>query len=98
MSKASGWGQDDTDEGSGKVQSFCYKIRNSWGYNLGFPGGSVVDKLPANEGDPGSILGSRRSPREGNGNPLQFSCLEKSHGQRSLVGYSPWGCKQSDMT
>ena len=28
---------------------------------------------------------------EGNGNPLQYSCLEKSHGWSSLVGYSPWG-------
>ena len=37
-------------------------------------------------------------PREGNGNPLQYSCLEKSHGQKSLVGYSPWGHKESDMT
>ena len=30
---------------------------------------------------------------EGNGNPLQYSCLEKSHGRRSLVGCSPWGCR-----
>ena len=30
--------------------------------------------------------------------PLQYYCLEKSHGQRSLVGYSPWGCKESDTT
>ena len=30
--------------------------------------------------------------------PLQYSCLEKSHGQRSLVGYSPWGHKESDKT
>ena len=36
------------------------------------------------------IPGHRRSPGEGNGNPLQYSCLEKSHGQRSLVGYNPW--------
>ena len=34
----------------------------------------------------------------GNGNPLQYYYLEKSHGQRSLVGYSPWGHKESDMT
>ena len=34
---------------------------------------------------------SRRSPEEGNGNPLQYSCLGKSHGQRSLVHDSPWG-------
>ena len=35
---------------------------------------------------------------EGNGNPLQHSCLEKSHRQSSLVGYSPWDYKESDMT
>ena len=35
---------------------------------------------------------------EGNGNPLQFSHLEKSHGQRNLVGCSPWGCEESEMT
>ena len=34
----------------------------------------------------------------GNGNPLQYSCLENPHGQRSLVGYRAWGHKQSDMT
>ena len=32
------------------------------------------------------------------GNPLQYSCLENPHGQRSLVGYSPWGYKESDTT
>ena len=36
----------------------------------------IVRKLPANEGQPGSIAGSERSPGEGNGNPLQYSCLE----------------------
>ena len=41
----------------------------------GFPGGSVVKNPPANAGDVGSIPGSRRSPGEGNGNPLQSSCL-----------------------
>ena len=35
--------------------------------------------------------------REGNGTPLQYSCLEKSHGRRSLVGCSPWGREESDM-
>ena len=35
---------------------------------------------------------------EGNGNPLQCSCLENPHGQRSLVGYSPWDRKELDMT
>ena len=41
----------------------------------GFPGGSVVKSPPANAGDVGSIPGSGRSPGEGNGNPLQYSCL-----------------------
>ena len=44
--------------------------------SLGFPGGPVVKNLPANAGDVGSIPGSRRSPGEGSGNPLQYSCLE----------------------
>ena len=51
-----------------------------------------------NAEDLGSIPGSGRSPGDENGNPLQYSCLEKSHGQRSLVGYSPWGHKESDTT
>ena len=42
---------------------------------MGFPGGSVVMNLPANAGDVGSIPGSGRSPGEGDGNPLQYSCL-----------------------
>ena len=40
-----------------------------------FPGGSVVKNPPDNAGDAGSIPGSGRSPGEGNGNPLQYSCL-----------------------
>ena len=42
---------------------------------MGFPSGSVVMNLPANAGDVGSIPGSGRSPGEGDGNPLQHSCL-----------------------
>ena len=42
----------------------------------GFPGGSVVKNPPANAGDVGLIPALRRSPGEGNGNPLQYSCLE----------------------
>ena len=40
------------------------------------PGGSKVKASASNTGDPGSIPGSGRSPGEGNGNPLQYSCLE----------------------
>ena len=39
-----------------------------------------------------------RSPGGGHGNSLQYSCLENPHGQGSLAGYSPWGCKESDTT
>ena len=67
-------------------------------YRMGFLGGSVVKNLPANAGDTGLIPGSGISPGGGNGNPLQYSCLENLHGQRSLVGYSSWCHKESDMT
>ena len=49
-------------------------------------------------GDLSSVPGLGRSPGGGHGNPLQDSCLENPHGQRSLVGCSPWGHKESDMT
>ena len=61
----------------------------------------VVEDPPANAGDirdAGSIPGSGRFPGRGHGNPLQYSCLENPHEQRSLVGYSPWGRKELDMT
>ena len=48
--------------------------------------------------DLGSIPRLGRSPGGGHGNPLQYSFLENPHGQRSLVGYSPWGHKESDTT
>ena len=48
--------------------------------------------------DTGSIPGSGRSPGGRHGNPLQYSCLDNPHGQRSLAGYSPWGHKESDTT
>ena len=64
---------------------------------MAFPGGS---DLPAayNVGNLGSIPGLGRSSGGGHGNPLQYSCLENTHGQGSLVGYSPWGRKESDTT
>ena len=61
----------------------------------------VVKNLPANAGDirdMGLILGWGRSPGGGHGNPLQYSCLENPHRQRSLVGYGPWDHKESDVT
>ena len=44
--------------------------------NRSFPGDSVVKNLPANAGDTGLIPGWERAPREGNGSPLHYSCLE----------------------
>ena len=62
---------------------------------MGFSDGK---ESACNEGDLGSIPGLGRSPGGGHGNPLQYSCLENPHGQRSLVGYSPWSCKELDTT
>ena len=61
-----------------------------------FPwGGSVVKNLPANAGDVGSIPGSGRSPREGNGNPLPVFLPGKSHGQKKEPGgYDAWCCRR----
>jgi len=42
------------------------------------------------------ITGSGKFPGEGNGNTLQYSYLGKAHGERSLVGYIPWSCKELD--
>ena len=66
----------------------------------GFAGVSAVKNPPANAGgarDTGLIPGLRRS--SGGGNAIHFSILAwEIHGQRSLVGYSPWGRKELDIT
>ena len=62
------------------------------------PGGLDSKESACRAGDPGSIPGSGRSPGEGHGYPLQYSCLENPNGQRSLTGYSLWGHKESDVT
>ena len=59
----------------------------------------MVNASAYHAGDLGSIPGLGRSPGEGNGNPLQYSYLENPmEGGISLVGYSPWGRKESDTT
>ena len=65
---------------------------------LGFRGGPDSKESACNIGDLGLIPGLERSPGGGHGNPLQYSCLENPHGPRSLAGYSPYGCKELDMT
>ena len=61
----------------------------------------MVKNSPASAGDAGDmglILGSGRSPGEGNGNPLQYFCLENPMDRGPWWGYSPWGHKESDTT
>ena len=64
--------------------------------NQGFPCSSDGKESACKAGDMDSIPHSGRSPGEGNGNPLVFLPGE-SHGQRSLMGYSPWAQKESAM-
>ena len=59
--------------------------------HLGFPGGSAVKNPPAKAGDGGLIPGLGKPPGEGNGNPLQYSCLGNPMD-------SPWGHKDLDTT
>ena len=65
-------GDKDSTDISSKYFRYDYILYT----DKGFPGGSEVKVSACNAGDLGSIHGSGRSPREGNGNPLQYSCLE----------------------
>ena len=61
---------------------------------VGFPGGSVGKESACDTGDPGSIPGSGRREWQ----PTPVFLPGESHGQNSLVGYSPRGCKESETT
>ena len=69
-----------------------------YNYCQGFPGSSDGKESACHAGDLGSSPGLGKSPGVVHGNPLQYSCLGNPHGQRCLAGYSPWDCKESDMT
>ena len=56
----------------------------------------MVKNLPANAGDPGLTPGSGRFPWRRKWQPTAIFLLVEFHGQRGLVGYSPWGCKELD--
>ena len=73
-------------EGGQPIQSSSYKINKSWDV---IPGGSDGKESSSNAGDLGLTPGLGRYPGGVHGNPLQYSCLENPHGQRSLAGYSP---------
>ena len=65
---------------------------------LGFPRGSDGKESTCNAGELGSIPGLGRSSGGGHSTPLQYSCLENPHGERSLAGNSPGGRKELVMT
>ena len=62
---------------------------------MGFPGGSDGKASACNAGDLGLIPGLGRSPQEGNGNPIQYSCLENSMDGGGWRGYSPWDHREN---
>ena len=64
---------------------------------LDFPSSSTGKESACNAGDLGSIPGLGRTPGGGHGNSLQYFCLENPR-ERNLVGYSPWGHKESNTT
>ena len=61
---------------------------------MGFPGGSDGKESICNMGDLDLVPGLGISPGGGHCNPLQFSCLENPHRQRSQEGYIPWSHKE----
>ena len=65
---------------------------------MDLPGGSDGKASVCNAGDLGLIPGSGRFPEEGNGNPLQCSCLENPWTEELGAGYCPWGRKESGTT
>ena len=67
------------------------------GYPLHYSWAALVESA-CNGEHLASIPGLEKSPEVEHGNPPQYSCLESPHGHRSLGGYSPWGCKESDTT
>ena len=65
---------------------------------MGFPGGLEVKASACNAGDQDLIPGSGRFPWRRKWQPTPVFLPGESHGRRSLVGHSPWGCKESDTT
>ena len=87
--------------GGGSVCTFSKLKMDNWVLILGFRGASqmmlVIKNPPANAGDPGSIPGWGRSPGEGHGNPLQYSCLENPT-DRGAWRATVHGVAESDTT
>ena len=93
------WRKEGTSHANIGLEWSRQRARHNWGSvhrARGFPGGSVVKNAPARVGDAASIPGSGRSPGEGRGNPLQYSCLEnpmtEDPGGLPSVGLQRVGC------
>ena len=79
------WGHKESDTTERLTHTIVPLGQVEIKWAIGIPGGSDNKESACNAGNPGSIPGSGRSPGEGNGYPLQYSCLENS-----MAGYSPW--------
>ena len=95
----------------GGYNPWDHRVRHNWATNTLKPRWSkssiLNHQIPwwlkgkestCNEGDPGSIPGLARSPRERNSYPLQESCLENSMDRGAWCANSSWGCKESGTT
>ena len=82
---------------SENLKAFPLRLGTRQGCLFGFPGGSDGKASACNAGDPGSIPGSGRSPGEGNGNPLQSSCLKNSM-DRGTCRLKSMRSQELDMT
>ena len=78
------------------IQVYMLHVEVWWTW--GFPGGSVIKNSPAIAENMGSIPGLGRSPQRREWQPSPVFLPGKSRGQRGLVWYSTWGCKESDVT
>ena len=77
------------------LRTRCTEYRGFLWLFLDFPGGSDGQESAYNAGDLGSILGLERSTGEGNGYPVQYSCLENAMDRGA---WQVWGRKDSDLT
>ena len=77
---------------------YCSDLKAFFYYYVGFPGSSEVKAFACNVGDPGLIPGWGRFPWRRKWQPTPVFLPGESHGQRSLMGFSPRGRKESDTT
>ena len=100
------WRIPGTEEPSGLPSVGSHRVRHDWSdsaaaiasENEDFPGGSEVKNLPASAGDVGLIPGPGCFPWRRKQLPTPVFLTGKSHGQRRLAGYSPWGSRESETT